>query len=127
MSYGLAYTFSEELLQGVHNLATDSFKIALYTDAKDQSLTSYTATNEVSGGSYSAGGAAVTMTLSRSTNTVTWTMTDFVIETPSAAASFVLYNVTQGNKAILIGPLTGVNSAGSLTIRFTVPVITLVV
>lgn len=61
----LTTSFLGELLLGVHDFRVtggDTFKIALYSSAADLSkaTTAYTATNEVSGTGYTAGGAALT-------------------------------------------------------------------
>lgn len=56
-------SFKQELLEGKHNLRTsgdggDSFKLALFTSSAtlDATTTDYSATNEVSGTGYTAGG-----------------------------------------------------------------------
>ena len=55
-------SFKSECWQGIHDLLTDTLKIALYTGAAslDQSTTAYSATNEVTGAGYTAGGATIT-------------------------------------------------------------------
>lgn len=58
------WTFLRELLEGKHDFraAGHVFKMALYTSAAslDANTTAYTATNEVSGTGYTAGGMALT-------------------------------------------------------------------
>lgn len=58
-------TLRSGLANGTINLTTDTFYLALYTNAAslDQTTTAYTATGESSGGNYSAGGQAVTATV----------------------------------------------------------------
>jgi len=61
----LCTSFKVELLKGVHNFSAaggDTFKIALYTDAASftAATTAYTASNEVVGAGYSAGGGTLT-------------------------------------------------------------------
>ncbi len=54
--------FKEQLLLGVIDCDTDSFKVALYDTAvasPDGAAPAYTPTNEISGSGYSAGGEAV--------------------------------------------------------------------
>jgi len=55
---GLTTSFKREVLLGIHDLDTDVLKIALYTaDANlGPDTTVYSATNEVSGTGYTAGG-----------------------------------------------------------------------
>lgn len=65
ITQALATSFKVELLKGQHNFSAsggDTFKIALYTSAATlgASTTDYSATNEVSGPGYSAGGATLT-------------------------------------------------------------------
>lgn len=58
-------SFKKQLLEGVHDFRTaggDTFKIALYTEAANLNSTTsaYSATGEVSGAGYTAGGLALT-------------------------------------------------------------------
>ena len=59
-------TLRSGLANGTINLSTDTFRLALYTNAAtlDETTTAYTATGEASGGNYSAGGQVVTATVS---------------------------------------------------------------
>ena len=54
----LTTSFKRELLQGVHDFATHTFKIALYGDAAtlNAQTSAYVAENEVVGNGYTAGG-----------------------------------------------------------------------
>ena len=94
-----------------HTVSTaDTFKAALYTTAGSlgSATTAYSATNEVSGTGYTAGGVAVTFgTAPSSTST-----TAFI--TPSASIVFssvtlttafdacLIYNSSQSNKAVSV-------------------------
>ena len=58
-------SFKQELLTATHNFTNstgNTFKLALYTNSASftASTTAYTATNEVSGTGYSAGGGTLT-------------------------------------------------------------------
>jgi hypothetical protein len=57
-------TLRSGLINGTINFATDTFYLALYTNAAtlDQNTTAYTAADESSGGNYVAGGQIVTAT-----------------------------------------------------------------
>lgn len=59
-------TLRSGLANGTINLSTDTFYLALYTNAAslDQTTTEYTSVGESSGGNYSAGGQVVTATVS---------------------------------------------------------------
>lgn len=64
-------TLRSGLADGTINLASDTFYLALYTNAAalDQTTTAYTATGEASGGNYVAGGQIVTATVSSEATT----------------------------------------------------------
>ena len=64
-------TLRSGLVNGTINFASDTFYLALYTNAAtlDQTTTAYTATGEASGGNYVAAGQIVTATISSETTT----------------------------------------------------------
>ena len=117
-------SFMGELLTGTHNFGTapiraastaDTFKAALYvtTATINASTTAYSATGEVTGTGYSAGGVTVTnATPPSSTNTSSTAGTAYW--TPSASISYttvtlttafdtvLIYNSTQSNKAVSV-------------------------
>ena len=98
-------SFKLELYTGVHNLSTDTLKIALYTAAADlnESTTVYSATNEVTGTGYVAGGVALTgVTISSSGYTAYVDFADVVFGASVTARCALIYNVTQGNKSIAV-------------------------
>lgn len=59
-------TLRSGLVNGTINFASDTFYLALYTNAAtlDQTTTAYTVTGEATGGNYAAGGIVVTATIS---------------------------------------------------------------
>lgn len=63
-------TLRSGLANGTINFASDTFYLALYTNAAtlDQTTTAYTATGEATGGNYVAGGQVVTATVTSETN-----------------------------------------------------------
>jgi len=98
-------SFKTELYTAVHNLSTDTLKIALYTAAADlnESTTVYSATNEVTGTGYVAGGVALTgVTISSSGYTAYVDFADVVFGASVTARCALIYNVTQGNKSIAV-------------------------
>jgi len=125
-------SFMGELMTATHNFGVapiravttvDSFKAALYltTATVNASTTAYSASNEVSGTGYSAGGVAVTFgTPPTATNSSVTAGVAFV--TPSASITYtgvtlatafdavLIYNSTQSNKAV------SVHTFGSQTI-----------
>ena len=62
-------TLRSGLMNGSIDFSTDTFYLALYTNAAtlNQTTTEYTASNEATGGNYAAGGQAVTATVSTQT------------------------------------------------------------
>jgi hypothetical protein len=62
-------TLRSGLVDGTINFASDTFYLALYTNAAtlDSTTTAYTTTGESSGGNYVAGGQVVTATVSSQT------------------------------------------------------------
>lgn len=118
----IATSFKVELLNGIHALGTsvvrgattpDAFKAALYLASASRGAadTAYTATGEVSGAGYSAGGVDLTgspdwVAPSSSGTTAFSTPTaSIVFPTVTLATAFdcvMIYNSTQGNKAVSI-------------------------
>jgi len=125
-------SFMGEILTATHNFgvaptrgssAADTFKAALYLTSAtvNASTTAYSASNEVSGTNYVAGGVTVTnATAPTSTNSSATAGVAFV--TPSASITYttvtlttafdtvLIYNSTQSNKAV------SVHTFGSQTI-----------
>ena len=123
-SQSMTTSFMGELMTATHNFgvaptrgtsAVDTFKAALYltTATVDASTTAYSATNEVSGSGYAAGGVTVTMGIvPTATNSSTTAGVAFV--TPSASITYttvtlatafdavLIYNSTQANKAVSV-------------------------
>ncbi len=111
-------SFKTELLTGVHALGTtvtrgstaaDTFKAALYlaTATVNASTTVYSATNEVSGTGYTAGGVTFSWIAPTSSGTTAYTTpsASFAWTTVTLATAFdcvLLYNSTQSNKAVSV-------------------------
>lgn len=108
-------SFKVELLQAVHNFgptSANTFKVALYTGAAtiNASTTAYTATGEVVGTGYVAGGNTLTISVSPTSgnnvssvptayvsfNNSTWTNATFT------ARGALIYNSTQSNKSVAV-------------------------
>ncbi len=103
----LCTSYKLQLLSGVH-LSTDTYKIALYTSAAslDASTATYSSTNEVPNGSgYTTGGATLSGFATSSSGTTAWL--DWTSD-PSWPASTItargclIYNSTQGDKAVAV-------------------------
>ena len=110
-------SFKGELLTGVHNFGTgviraattaDTFKASLYLTSAtiNAATTAYTATGEVSGTNYTAGGVTISSFIAPTTSGTTG------YTTPSSAITYtnvtlstafdcvLVYNSTQSNKAV---------------------------
>ena len=125
-------SFMGELMTATHNFgtaptrgtsATDTFKAALYLTSAtvDAATTAYSASNEVSGTGYSAGGVTVaaatppTATNSSATAGVAFftpsaSITYTTVTLATAFDAVLIYNSTQSNKAV------SVHTFGSQTI-----------
>lgn len=112
---GATTSFKVELLQGIHNFGPTSpntFKIALYTASANlgYATTVYTATNEVVGTGYSAGGNTLTISTSPTSGNNTYNIPTAYISfanTSWAGASFtaraaLIYNSTQANRSVAV-------------------------
>jgi hypothetical protein len=105
----LCTSFKAEVMQALHNFTLSTgnvFKIALYTNSASftAATTVYTATNEVVGTGYTAGGN--TLTNVTPTTSGTTGFTDFADTTWSTstitARGAMIYNSTNGNRAVAI-------------------------
>ena len=98
-------SFKLELYTGVHNLSSNTLKVALYTASAnlDESTTVYSVTNEVSGGGYTPGGVALSgVTISSDGYTAFVNFNDAVFNASVTARCALIYNVTQANKSIAV-------------------------
>src|SRR6185369_15420484 len=99
-------SFKKEILGGEH-LAADAYKIALYTSAAtlDSSTTAYSATNEVTGSGYSAGGIAMvgyTRAGSGAIQWIDWTTDPVWNPATITARGALIYNSSNANKAVAV-------------------------
>lgn len=123
-------TFKQELLGGVHDLDTNSLKVALIKASPSgtygAATTNYSDvtgnSDEASGTNYSAGGQVLdsaSITLSGSTAFVDFADEVFSNLTISADGA-IIYNSSQGNKAIAVFNFgsTVTSTAGDFTVVF---------
>lgn len=119
---GMTSSFKEELPKGIHDLLTDTIRIALYTALADIGVgtTVYTTSGEVSGTGYSAGGATLTgaaITLAGTTacitfNNVSWPGSGFT------ARGALLYNSSKANRSIAVLDFGADKTSANFTITF---------
>jgi hypothetical protein len=130
ITQAMATSFKSEILQEGHNLASDTIKIALYTSSAtiNATTTAYSATNEVSGTGYTAGGVTLTNQTVATANATTsggtayfdaddpeWTSASFT------AAGALIYNSTNADKAIAVLNFGGDFTVSSGTFRIVFP------
>jgi len=117
-------SFKKELYQAIHDLSTDTIKIALYTGNADlnEDTTVYSATNEVPNtGTYLAGGATMTGVAISSSGYVAYANWDNVSWSGALTARCALiYNATQGNKSIAVLDF-GSDKTSTTTFTITMP------
>jgi len=127
-------SFKVELLQAVHNFGPttpNTFKIALYTAASDigPATTVYTATNEVVGAGYTAGGNTLVISTgptSGSNNAsiptafVSFSNTSWASSTITARGALI-YNSTQGDKSVAVLDFGADKTTANATFLITFP------
>tara|TARA_R100000935_G_scaffold3337_1_gene8687 strand:- start:669 stop:1121 length:453 start_codon:yes stop_codon:yes gene_type:complete len=135
IAQALCTTFKKELLTATHNFATNgnAFKLALFAESSGgKSSTTATlgaastvlvTTGEVaSSGSYATGGGALTKVAP--TNVSTTGITDFAdlsfTTATITAMGALIYNDTNGNKAVCVLDFTSnkTSTSGTFTIQF---------
>jgi hypothetical protein len=133
----LATSFKVEILDGIHNFgvgvirattAADTFKIALYTTLAtlNSTTTVYTTQDEVTGTGYTAGGNTLVISqapTSTNTETVAWLNfenSSWPNSTFSADGALI-YNSTQGNKAVAILNFGSTKTTSNQTFTVTFP------
>jgi len=137
LSQTLATSFKVEILDGIHNFGTgvirattaaDTFKIALYiaTATLDATTTVYDTTDEVTGAGYTAGGNTLVISqVPTSTNTETVAWLNFENSSwPNSTFSAngaLIYNSTQGNKAVAVLNFGSTKTTTNQTFTVTFP------
>lgn len=134
ISQAMTTSFKVDILSGGHNFNTtnralssntqDTFKIALYTSSAtlDATTTAYSATNEVVGTGYTAGGNTLTTIAPTSSGTTAFTDfndTQWTTATITANGALI-YNSSNSNKsvAVLAFGSDKTSTAGTFTIQF---------
>ena len=116
-------SFKEELYKAVHDLSTDTIKIALYTaDASlNAQTTVYSSSNESTGGNYVAGGSVLSPVSVSSSGTTAFVDFPDVSWTGSITARCALiYNASKGNKSIAVLDF-GSDKTSTTTFLITMP------
>lgn len=99
-------SFKAELYQGIHDLTADTLKIALYTSFANLNAdtTAYSATHEITGTGYTAGGKVVTNVTINSSGYTAYVSFDNVVWNPAAFTTrcALIYNSSKANRSIAV-------------------------
>jgi hypothetical protein len=132
ITQGVCGSFRSQLLDGYHAFSSayrtaDTFKIALYADTADLSpstTTVYTTIGEISATGYTAGGLVLVPTVPANSGAVAYQSFANAVWASSniLTAGALIYNFTQGNKAVCILNFGGnkTPNAGVFTVVFPV-------
>ena len=125
ITQAMCTSFKADVLNKEQDLEADTLKIALYTSSATlgAATTAYSATNEISGTGYTAGGETLTTTTVATTGTTayfdaddpTWTSASFT------ARGALIYNSTNADKAIAVLDFGGDFTVSSGTFRIVFP------
>jgi hypothetical protein len=123
---GQTTSFKEELYEAIHNFTTDTFKIALYTAnaTLNQDTTAYTATGEITGTGYTAGGKSLVNPIVSSASGVAYISFDNISWTPASftVRGALIYNSTSGKNNASVAVLDfGSDKVPTSTFTITFP------
>lgn len=120
----LCNSYKQEILSGTH-LSSDTYNIAVYTSSAtlSKSTTAYSATNEITGTNYVAGGVALsgfTTGLSGDTAYIDFTVDPSWSSTTQTGRGALIYNTSRSNKAVAVldfgADITSTNSTFLITL-----------
>lgn len=112
-------SFKAELYQAIHDLSTDTLKVALYNGNADlnETTTVYTTSNEVSGDGYVAGGVVLTgVTINTSGFTAYVNFNNVNFSASVTARCALIYNFSKGNKSIAVLDFGSDKTSSSFTL-----------
>jgi len=118
-------SFKKELFEGVHDFTAHTFKMALYTSSATlgAATTAYSATNEVSGTGYTAGGQALdnpTVTLSGTTAFIDFDDETWTNATITARGALIYNDTVAGDPAVAVFDFGSdkTSTAGDFVVQF---------
>ena len=116
-------SFKAEVYQAVHDLLTDTIKIALYTSTANLNAdtTVYSSANEVVASGYPPGGSPLTgvaLSTSGYTAYVNWANISWTAALTARCA--LLYNASKGNKSVAVLDF-GADKTATTTFLITMP------
>jgi len=116
-------SFKTECWQAIHDLTTDTIKMALYTNlaSLDESTTVYTTDEEIVGTGYTAGGQTLTGALISSSGYTAYATFDNPSWSGALTARYALiYNSSKSNKSIAVLDF-GADKTSTTTFTVTLP------
>jgi hypothetical protein len=128
ISQAMCTSFKKELMTATHDFTAstgNTFKLALYTSSATlgATTTAYSATNEVSGTGYSAGGGTLTNVTPTTSGTTAFTDFDdltFSSATITANGALIYNDTAAGDPSVVVLAFGGdkTSTAGDFTIQF---------
>lgn len=116
-------SFKAELPQAVHNLLTNTIKIALYTSnaTLNADTTVYSTSNEVVAAGYTAGGVILTgVTIATANNIAYISFNDPSWTSALTARGALIYNASASNKSVAVLDF-GANKTSRITFSIQMP------
>lgn len=118
-------SFRLEALQGIHDLLSDTLKMALYasTASLGMNTTAYTSSGEITGTGYSAGGVVLSgVSLTAVGDYIYFACSDPTWSSSTLAASAALvYNHSKSDRSVAVIDLGGLYTSTANTFRVAVP------
>jgi hypothetical protein len=126
ITQAMCTSFKEDLLNKIQDLEADTIKIALYTSAATlgAATTAYSATNEVSGTGYTAGGVTLTsatVATSGTTAYVDFDNPEWTTATFTARGALIYNDTTAGDNSVAVLDFGGDFTVSSGTFRVVFP------
>lgn len=109
ITQAMATSFKQELMEGVHDFTSHTFKIALFTSSATlgAATTAYSTTNEASGTGYAAGGETLTVvggavSTSGTTAYIDFSDVSWTSVTITARGALIYNSSVVGNPAVAV-------------------------
>jgi hypothetical protein len=126
ITQAMCTSFKEDLFNKLQDLEADTIKIALYTSSATlgAATTAYSATNEVSGTGYTAGGetlTSATVATSGTTAYVDFDNPEWTTATFTARGALIYNDTTAGDNSVAVLDFGGDFTVSSGTFRVVFP------
>ena len=126
ITQAMCTSFKEDLFNKIQDLEADTIKIALYTSSATlgAATTAYSATNEISGTGYTAGGVTLTsatVATSGTTAYVDFDNPEWTTATFTARGALIYNDTTVGDNSVAVLDFGGDFTVSSGTFRVVFP------